>query len=608
MSKTQAQIDQVKDLETQLGQKAPINNASLTGTTNVQQIRFPDTTVLTSASSVGEANTASNLGIGEGVFASKSGVDLRFKSLVAGSNITLSPLPNSITISATTAGEVNTGANLGTGAGVYWGKSGAELRFKSLIAGSGVSLSADASSITIGSTVVPGEVNTASNLGTGQGVFSAKSGVNLQFKTLKAGTNVTLSSTASEITINASGGGGGATVKTKIAYIGDSLNGCALWGNGIMDWFQQLLNNGGVDCEVRSFSRDGLTFNMARNTAAFGTKTALQACIDYAPNIVIVGLGFNDLVLSVESRTLATVTSDATSLFQSLATSLPSAKIVFLRERPWDIVNGTTSTVVNRQVIPILHSIPTSGVDANCRTASNLTAAVSTTYRTRLGDLNSLFTNLSSNANIDHTFDMDLFKVLLLGLHIGDGLHLDTNGSLMLANQLYHNFRTSVTGFNTLRVGGLATYNNFANFFSLAYSDVGTYYSPNFNHDEVYGVGRQLGFDMHLAMSTWYLSTRLTLTCTKTTISRSDRADHMIARVAGAVPNSYLYARVWATSGAKPGFSLSSYRFNSAGETLTVEHGSAMGFSTGTYYAEYSAPGFGGIKDCVGPITISVTA
>lgn len=53
-----------------------------------------------------------------------------------------------------------------------------------------------------------GEVNTASNLGTGSGLFAGKAGVDLQFKSLKAGAGVTLSSTATEVTIVASGAGG----------------------------------------------------------------------------------------------------------------------------------------------------------------------------------------------------------------------------------------------------------------------------------------------------------------------------------------------------------------------------------------------------------------
>ena len=51
----------------------------------------------------GEANTASNLGAGAGVYASKSGVDLRFKSLVAGANIAISSYSDSLEISGSAA-------------------------------------------------------------------------------------------------------------------------------------------------------------------------------------------------------------------------------------------------------------------------------------------------------------------------------------------------------------------------------------------------------------------------------------------------------------------------------------------------------------------------
>lgn len=53
-----------------------------------------------------------------------------------------------------------------------------------------------------------GEVNTASNVGTGEGVFKQKSGVDLRFKTLLAGENITIQQSMSdeEIIIAASGG------------------------------------------------------------------------------------------------------------------------------------------------------------------------------------------------------------------------------------------------------------------------------------------------------------------------------------------------------------------------------------------------------------------
>ena len=52
-------------------------------------------------SGTGEANTASNLGAGTGIFAQKVGVDLQFKSLVEGTGIGIASSSTEITISAT---------------------------------------------------------------------------------------------------------------------------------------------------------------------------------------------------------------------------------------------------------------------------------------------------------------------------------------------------------------------------------------------------------------------------------------------------------------------------------------------------------------------------
>ena len=101
-------------------------------------------------------------------------------------------------------GEANTGSNLGTGEGVFGVKVSSDLRFKSLIGGNNTSLSSDASEITIDVATATG-----SSLGTGDAVFSAKVANDLQFKSLKAGTNITLTPSATEILIDASTGGSG---------------------------------------------------------------------------------------------------------------------------------------------------------------------------------------------------------------------------------------------------------------------------------------------------------------------------------------------------------------------------------------------------------------
>jgi hypothetical protein len=56
---------------------------------------------------IGEANTASNVGAGVGVFQAKSGVEFRFKTLVEGANVTLTPGSDTVTIAASGGGAGN---------------------------------------------------------------------------------------------------------------------------------------------------------------------------------------------------------------------------------------------------------------------------------------------------------------------------------------------------------------------------------------------------------------------------------------------------------------------------------------------------------------------
>ena len=154
----------------------------------------------TAVSAAGEANTATNLGTGIEVFREKSGTALNLRTLIGGTNITITSATSAITIAGpAAAGEVNLGENLGTGIGVYREKSGASLLFKSLSAGANLNLASAASVITLTGI---NTTNSATNLGTGgYGTFKETAGNQHQFKTLVAGKDITLSSAASIITI-----------------------------------------------------------------------------------------------------------------------------------------------------------------------------------------------------------------------------------------------------------------------------------------------------------------------------------------------------------------------------------------------------------------------
>lgn len=103
-----------------------------------------------------------------------------------------------------------TGLNIGAaGVGVYKRTFNGVSEFKKLRAvGVNLTITDNTTNDTIDLEVVGGaggENNTASNLGAGTGMFAAKVGVDLQFKSLVSGTNIAISSTSTAITIGVTG-------------------------------------------------------------------------------------------------------------------------------------------------------------------------------------------------------------------------------------------------------------------------------------------------------------------------------------------------------------------------------------------------------------------
>jgi len=163
-----------------------------------------DITISALSGGGGEVNTASNVGVGTGhVFRGKVALDLQFRTLIAGANITLTEGANEITIAGpASSGEVNTASNLASsGSSVFSSKVGVDLQFRRILAGANITVTQNANDITIAGASASGEANTASNIGvTGAGLFSAKLGVDLRFKGLAVGAGMAQSITATDVT------------------------------------------------------------------------------------------------------------------------------------------------------------------------------------------------------------------------------------------------------------------------------------------------------------------------------------------------------------------------------------------------------------------------
>jgi hypothetical protein len=229
---------------------------------------------LAAGSGPGEANDGANLGSGQGVFAMKSGLNLQFKSIVAGTNTTMTS--DSTTITINSASDIINASNLGAGQAIFANKAAGVLNFKSIVAGSNITLIADANTITISApNAGTGSINNASNLGSGTGIFTDKVVDVLRFKSIIAGNNITVNSDSNNITINAAGD------ITTAASLG--TGGAQVWsyksGNSL--YFRRIIAGSNVTVQestnyvTLSTASDVLNgYNLGSGTGVFSGKIA----------------------------------------------------------------------------------------------------------------------------------------------------------------------------------------------------------------------------------------------------------------------------------------------------------------------------------------------
>lgn len=146
-------------------------------------------------------------------------------------------------------------ASLGTGETLVGAPVGTTANIKSLVAGTNVSFTSDANSVTINASG-SGTITGGSNLGTGEGVYASVVGSNLNFKSLKAGTNVTVSSDANEITINASGGSSLTLIPDGGTLTGDYYGDVGLQGGASLTGNVRIYGNlfGAEDPTLRTLN------------------------------------------------------------------------------------------------------------------------------------------------------------------------------------------------------------------------------------------------------------------------------------------------------------------------------------------------------------------
>jgi len=167
---------------------------------------------------VNESTTAQNVGTGSSLFVGKTQNKMQFKTLKKGNNIQITDTGTELQIDAIltgpdAGGEINTATNLASGVGLFKTKNGVELQFKSLSAGPGIVIRGDTDTVII-SAIPPkvgqGDVIGSYNVGEGNNSKGLYTGVKtefgyLNFKSLSGGPNLTITSNSNNVNIQLSG-------------------------------------------------------------------------------------------------------------------------------------------------------------------------------------------------------------------------------------------------------------------------------------------------------------------------------------------------------------------------------------------------------------------
>jgi hypothetical protein len=152
-----------------------------------------------------------------------------------------------------------------------------------------------------------GSLTGATNLGTGEGLFAQVNGANLEFKSLVAGSNITITPSSTGVTIASTGGGGGSSYASGITYQSGNTT---LTGNTVQLAIEELDNVKYLDIyfttTAQTFTyRSPLDFRIVDITTQTGTLTLEVSATP-------VGIGdtinqYDDLDVTTTAITLATI-------------------------------------------------------------------------------------------------------------------------------------------------------------------------------------------------------------------------------------------------------------------------------------------------------------
>lgn len=235
-----------------------------------------------------------------------------------------------------------------------------------------------------------------------------------------------------------------ASKELHVVVIGDNMSAQqTLFGQAWPTILRDLMQTAGQPVKITSLAMSGHTFYRANTVACFNGKTQVQRAIDLQPDVVIVALGINDVVLNVDERTVAEVIEDANNVVSALRAGIPSAALIWVQEKYWDTVNRANPLALYNVHIPPglwnLNGDPSGeaafgtelvGVYSQLKQFSPIPYLLNFKY---IAYANAF---LPEVAGFNEVWEPDVFGIMLLGGCGVDGLQLNKAGQRLLAVEM----------------------------------------------------------------------------------------------------------------------------------------------------------------------------